>query len=172
MAYKRLLMQKESAGTYAGVMWDGSDLTISTEVRDTDEWSVRVSDIPFQPVGELKDLPSNDWKGESGLEEYVPAVPAVKQYDMEVTFVYKSQWGTAAEDIHDVMMWLMYGGYFSIYCEWSGVGRQKVRYLGYSDDVESFPCDEEKTGASAYDVVTFKVKLRVDDPVTHIVLTK
>lgn len=53
-------------------------------------WRLYGGDVPFIVGGEAKDLPSNDWGDEDGLEEWIPeeGIP-LKSYDMEVSFFYK-----------------------------------------------------------------------------------
>ena len=156
MAYKPFLIKKDVAY---------GDYGIDTAVHSSDEWNVYVTSLPFRPFPDMKDLPSNDWKDEDGDDEYLPDRPAMQSYEMEVSFAYIGTAADAPAKISSFLQYLAFGGYFSIYSQYTGIGRKKVRYVSYDDDALSM--DD-----SGREVVTFKVTLKVNDPVTNIALEK
>lgn len=162
--YKRFLVQKDNAYLNDGVTVN------DTTVHDSDEWNIRIMDAPFKVKGELKDVPSNDWHDENGLETFLPDTPAIKAYDMTVTFVFKGAKGTAAKKIKSFLDYLSNGGSFKLYVERHKIGRQHVRYDSYDPSAEYIDDDDENVNGE--DIIKFKVKLKVDDPETEIVLTK
>lgn len=132
-------------------------------VYDTSYWGIRVTSCPFMPYGkEAKDLPSNDWADEHGLDEWEPSTLCMKVYELKVEFVYKGD--DAAVDIKSFIEFLANGGSNKFYAADSGMGRQLVRYKGYDDNAYWLNNGD--------DVVTFTLNFMVNDPVTNIVLTE
>jgi hypothetical protein len=162
--YKRFLIQKENK-----YLNDGTTLNDVT-VHDSDEWNIRITKYPFKIKGDAKDVPSNDWLDQSGKESFVPDIIPIKAYETTVEFVFKGTKGTAGTKIKAFLDYLAYGGYFQMYCEWCRRGLQHVRYGGYDTNAEYLNNDDDDV--NGIDVITFKVKLEVDDPETNITLTK
>lgn len=146
----------ESAASSQGGFYVGSE-----------EWGAYVVELPFGIMPDLKDLPKTEWYDRSGDDEYVPSTPVFKAYEIETTFAIKGK-GTLTDISSKVRAFVHYlarAGEFAIYNDYSGVGRQKVRYVGYSDSAQY-----ENDGDDAY--IEFKVKLKVNDPITSVVAVK
>ena len=161
--YKRFLVQKENQYLNDGVTLN------DTTVHDSDEWGIRISKYPFQVKGEAKDLPSNDWFDENGKEVFLPDKLRIKPYETSVDFTFKGKKGEEGTKIKAFLDYLSDGGYFKIYCEWCKQGLQNVRYVSYDPNAEYIDNEDSEPESS---IITFKVKLAVDDPETSITLSK
>lgn len=164
--YKRFLVQKENS-----YLNDGATIN-DAALHDSDEWNIRITDVPFRVKGDAKDLPENDWKDEHGAEAFLPDELPVKSYDTTASFVFKGAKGTAGAKIKSFLDYLANGGYFKMFIEEFNIGRQHVRYDSYDPNAEYIDDDDDNTDGE--DIITFKVKLRVDDPetaITHIKTT-
>lgn len=119
----------------------------------------------FYGGGTVKDVPSRDWHDEDGDDEYVPATQRFKAYEMEVGFGYKGGQFTANSALASLKSYLS-GGTMKIYDSYNRIGRQNVRFMEISDDATLVRDSDEG------DILIIKVKFKVNDPVTDIVLTK
>lgn len=113
----------------------------------------------------MKDIPSRDWPDEHGDDEYVPGTPYYKAYEMDCEFVFLGPHGTANAKIKDFLKFLAEGGKFRIYDTYTKIGRTEVRYMSYSENVLY-----RRDGQD--DIVIFSVKLKINNPVSDITLTK
>lgn len=163
-SYKRFLIQKENA-----VLNDGATVN-DTSVHDSDEWGIRIVNMPFNVKGDAKDIPVNNWKDEHGSEAFVPDSLPIKAYNVTVSFVFKGAKGTAGAKIKNFLDYLANNGYFKFYCEYYKTGRRHVRYVSYDPNAEYI--DSNDASSEGEDIITFKVKLAVDDPETEVVLEK
>ena len=162
--YKRFLIQKENKYLNDGV-------TINdTSVHDSDEWGIRITKYPFKVKGDAKDVPINEWLDENGKEAFLPDNLTIKVYDTTVEFVFKGSKGTAGKKIKSFIDYMANGGYFKMYCEWCKQGLRHIRYITYDPDAEYINSDD--ADVSGVDIITFKIKLGVDDPETNVTLTK
>lgn len=161
--YKRFLVQKENE-----YLNDGTTAN-DTAIHDSDEWGIRIMDMPFKVKGDAKDVPTNDWHDEHGTEAFLPDELPMKAYDTTVSFVFKGAKGTAGTKIKSFLDYLANGGYFKMYVEEFKIGRQHVRYDSYDPNAEYIDDDDDNTEGE--DIITFKVKLQVDDPETQVTLT-
>ena len=134
-------------------------------VRDSEEFGVRVKHVPFKIFPEMKEVHSVSFHDENGDDEFIPETPTFKAYEMDCEFLYQGLHGTANVKIKEFLTYLSTGGAFSIYDTYTGIGRTEVRYAGYEEDVLYRKDDED-------DAVIFSVKLKVNDPVTDIILSK
>lgn len=150
MKYKPFLLQK---------------LTKKAPVLNSKEWGIWIKNIPFKIFPELKDIPSRDWLDENGDDEYIPDSPCYKAYELECSFVYIGDNKNANTQIKSFIKYLAEGGAFKFYDTYTQIGRTNVRYLKYSEDV-LYRRDNEK------DIVVFNVTLKVNDPITDIILTE
>jgi len=162
--YKRFLVQKENE-----YLNDGTTAN-DTTVHDSDEWGIRIMDFPLKIKGDAKEIPTNDWHDEHGLEAFLPDTLPISAYEAMAQFVFKGKKGTAGTKIKSILDFLANGGYFKIYIEEYKQGRQHVRYDSYESVAEYIDDDDDNTDGE--DIITFKVKLQVDDPETQITLTK
>ena len=137
-------------------------------VADTlTQFGLIVKSNPYKVMPDMKEPYGNDWKDEDGTDEYVKGMKH-KSYDIQVSFYVKAKddtTKTAAEYVRDAQkdfFDVIKNGDLKIYDAYTGIGRQKVRYVGTSG--ESF---REKDGTAR---LIFTVTFRVNDPVTLITL--
>lgn len=162
--YKRILIQKQVP---------------SAEVKDTAaDFGWWVMDAPFHVGGEMKELPSNDWPDEDGLEVFVPPTGQYsKSYDIEMKFAFRYDAGSADWSSHGRAKAALnaFRNYLSgrdgsgvmmkVYSEHGDSGRQGVYLLEISDN-PTYYCKEQ--GRERAFIV---VKMRVTDPLTDITLS-
>ena len=142
-----------------------------TQAKDTTEWGLvpRVNPYPLLPTP--KQPYKNEWYDENGDDEY-NQVMYYEPMELSVGFyikAYDSPAGNAAEQIRDLMeQFFAYikEGEFKIYDSYTGLGRQRVRYAGYSED--SFK--RRESGDSKWASARFTVKFKVNDPITRVTL--
>lgn len=163
MAIEKVYIQKELSGS---PVYDPSLAPAGSRT-----WGyIFTNSIPFSMFGDLKDLYSNDWHDEHGLEEYADEVNGIyrKSYDMEVKWIYKGDKYSANAHIKGFLDYLSgkdgSGVWFKIYCTWTRIGRRRVRLLKVDPTAEVV-----RNGNG--DIITFKTTLRVCDPVTDVTLT-
>lgn len=152
--YKKLYLQKEETGS-----------VMKETVADFGMWVM--ADTPFKMGGEAKSLPSNDWIEDDGVEEYVPDVLPMKDYDLKIRFGFKASTAsqkanaaiTAFRDYLTGRDTTYPGVWLKMYFEGYGIGRQKVRFSSMSEPEYWTSGDCERA--------IFEVTFKVDDPVTE-----
>lgn len=149
MKYYKYYIQKEADG--AAVKETGADFDIY-EVESKFYGSVSA-----------KELPKRSWNDEHGDDEFVPDDLMMESLTHAVKFGYKGDKFSANKAIKSFLDYLSKGGSMKIYDEYNGIGRQHVRFSSMSDDA-TLVRDEEG------DILIFTVSLKVNDPVTDIVL--
>ena len=150
MRYYKYLIQKETEGS---------------AVKDTaEDFGMYEMESKFYGTATVKDVAKRDWHDEDGDDEFVPSVQRYKAIDAEVKFGFKGDKYSANAAIKKFMEYLN-GGTMKVYDEYNHIGRQNVRFQGISDDAELV---RDKDG----DILIIKVKLKINDPVTDIILTK
>lgn len=156
MAYKGIYFQKEKEGSL-----------VKESVSDFGIWC---KDFPFKIFGEAKELAITDWKDEDGDDEFIPDVIRIKAYDIDVEFCYKGEVNSANVKINDFLNYLTGrdGGGVSmkVYDDYTGIGRQKLRFKSTSKDAEIVRNDTDG------DIIIFNVTFKVNDPVTNVILSK
>lgn len=140
-------------------------LTDNAPVRNSMEWNIWVKSVPFKIFPDLKDIPSRDWVDENGDDEYIPNTPKYKAYEMECELVYIGAYESANTQIKSFLSYLSTGGAFKFYDTYTKIGRTNVRYVSFSDDALY-----RREGSD--DIVQFSVTLKVNDPITDIILTQ
>jgi hypothetical protein len=136
-------------------------------IDSQDQWGIVCKGFPFKIFGKAKDLPSQKWPDEHGVEEYVPKTLFLDSYDMEVEFAYKGSMFSANLAIISFLNYLTgldgtnFGAELLVYDTYTQIGRRKVRFLSTSNDLI---VRNEWDG----DLFTFTVTFRVNDPVTDI----
>lgn len=131
-------------------------------VNPYDRWGVMVKSIPFNLAPEIKPYASTDWPDEDGDDEYIPSTPRFKAYEMEISFVYVGEYNTANNKIREFWNYVK-SGELQIYDTYTGIGRKGIRYVGYSSTAF------HRRNLSG-DVVEFKIKFKVNNPVDDIIL--
>ena len=134
--------------------------------NDVEAWSTEVYGLvaksnPYPIMPSPKEPYNNDWKDEHGDDEYVETQFFAAQ-ELSVKFYCKVPEGEDSEktlrrQITDFFEKIK-DGEFCIYDDYTGIGRQKVRYAGYEED--SFVAHDD------YARAIFTVKFKVNDPLT------
>lgn len=135
--------------------------------RDTTEWGLIAKVNPYPLLPDPKDPHKNEWFDEHGEDEWCEKM-YYKPIDFSVSFcvmAYDTPEGTAEELIRESIesfFSTIKEGQFKIYDSYSGIGRQKVRYAGYSE--EEFKRKGEKARA------VFEIRFKANDPITRMEL--
>lgn len=155
-------------------------------VNSFTQWGIVCCKVPFKAGGKSKDLPKRDWHDEQGEDTFLPGKLMFEGYDAEFELAYQGQelatnpfnLSLAVTAINNFKKWLSgndteegSGSELKIYSPFAAIGRQGCYLLEISDED---PCVMTKTqGGNLYNenVVTFKVRFRVTDPMTNITLT-
>lgn len=163
MIYKKLLIRQQRRN---GQSYEYVGSAIDTQA----EFNVVCQEFPFKVLPESKDLPKRDWYDENGEDFFMPSDgPKFKAYDLEVQFLYVGTEANMQSDINNFIKFL-YGQNVSgspimaVYDEYTKIGRQGI-YV-QSVDNELFTYDNVNEDV----IARFKVKFRVTDPVTDVVL--
>lgn len=147
-----LLMQKSKSGS---------------EVKDLlKDFGMVCTDVPFLMCPEIKDLPSNNWSDEHGEDVYIPEVLMVEAYDWEIGVCYKGDKGMAESSVRKLLEYLTgldgSGAEMKLYNSHVGIGRK-----GYFKGSSGYSLSRSAGG----DIAEFKIKFRVTDPITEIILS-
>ena len=148
--------------------YDGTCYTKGSVVDILDSFNIVAQEFPFKKFPKAKDLPTRDWAGDDGLDVYVPQFLPIKEYEIEVTFLYKGTDETIRGDLSDFINFLYgrnagsVGSRLAIYNEYTGIGRKDVVVSEIGDEVfDVSDYDPDAVGG-------FKVKFNVFDPVTDV----
>ena len=172
------------------LVYNGLTYTSGSVISLYDDFRIVAEDFPFKKNPKAKELPVRDWAGGDGVDIYVPAVIPMKEYEIEVLFLYVrniSDNGGNVEgetpeqtrnrlmrtDINDFIDFIcgrkkgkssdsVQGGRLAVYDEYVGMGRKDV-IVSEIDNELYFISDADS------DVVAqFKVKFKVNDPTTEV----
>ena len=138
-------------------------LTDGAEVRDSLDWNIYVKHVPFHVIGDLKEPYVNNWYDQQGEDVAYPDTPTYEAYDMECEFVYMGSKDTAQAMVVLFIKYLAENGMFKFYDTFTNIGRTNVRYKKQTEDLYY---------NEAENIATFKLTLRVTDPVTQVTLTE
>ena len=148
--------------------FDGKAYTKGKVVDLLDSFNIVCSSFPFKINPEAKELPARDWSGEDGRDIYIPRVIPMREYDMEVKFLYKGLENNMGKDISGFINFIYgrnenaVGGRLAIYDEYVKMGRIDIHVLSVDNDVYS--CDDNDIDA----VASFNVKFAVENPTTEV----
>ena len=135
-------------------------------VRNSTEWGCYVTESPYIPCAKkAKNITSQSWFDEHGDDEYIPDTLYYESVETTLKFVYKGTVSNAKQNIKAFINYLR-SGYFRFYDEFYRVGRQQVRLTGFSDEAQL----KYVSGASEECVATFSIEIKINDPVTDIIL--
>lgn len=156
-----------------------------TVVDSYAQWGIVCCKVPFSAGCETKEVASRDWHDEHGEDAYIPQKLMFKAYDAEFEMAYKGQelatnpfdLDLAFTKISAFKKWLSgndnssgTGAELKIYSPYATIGRQGCYLLSISDEDPVVHTKAEGSNVYHENVVTFKVKFRVTDPMTDIVL--
>lgn len=123
-------------------------------------------DIPFTMVNKMKEPASRTWYDEHGDDEYVPSDGLyASSYEMQIKFGYKGDKFGATQALMVLLAYLRSGGLMKMYCDYTGIGRQHVRFVSIDNDAELV---RDETG----DLLVVKLTFKVNDPITDVELSK
>ena len=135
---------------------------------ETTQWGLVAKSNPFPVLPTPKEPYKNEWLDEDGDDEY-NAEMHYESFEFEVTFYVK----TIGEDAESVLVSQtrqffekIRNGEFMIYDAYTGLGRRKVRYAGYSE--ESYKHMKESDSSKDWARAIFNVTFKVNDPITRI----
>lgn len=151
MQYDKVFFQKEA-----------DDAAVIETVAAFD---IYCAEFPFSIAGKAKDITTRDWHDEDGLDAYVPKELKLADYEIEAKFCCKGDKFSSNDKLRSFIDYLTgsggTGAYLKVYCTLTKIGRQHVRFLEIDDDATLV-----RDGDG--DILVFKVKFSVDDPVTDI----
>lgn len=131
------------------------------------QWGIVCKEFPFVLFDGIKSLSSRSWPDENGEDVYFPDKMLIDAYDIDVSFAYKGDMGTANTKIMDFLKYLTgisdSGTSLKVYDTFTKIGRKGLYVKSVKNDMFVRKQDEG-------DVLVFKVKFRVTDPTTDIVL--
>ena len=134
------------------------------------EWGMVAKSNPYPALPEPKEPYKNDWKDANGDDEYVASIQ-YKAFTFEVQFYLKTfdtvvnnvVTATAAENLRSQLSSFfthIKSGEFKVFDEYTGLGRQKVRFAGYAEEGGGFVSRDN------WARLIFKITFKVNDPIT------
>ena len=150
------------------------------------QWGIVCCKVPFKAGGKVKDFASRDYHDEHGTDTYFPAKSYFEEYEAEFEMAYKGQelasnpfnLSMAMTNIQNFKKWLSgndteagSGTELKIYSPYAAIGRQKCYLIEIDDEEPHLQTKEEAGNIYHENVVTFKVRFRVCDPMTDITLS-
>lgn len=125
-------------------------------------------EIPFTMQAEAKEPSKNDWKDEDGDDEYIPEDGLRMQaFEIELKLGYKGTKDTANAKLEALLKYLTgrdgSGARMKIYSTYTKIGYNEVRFVSISDDAKLV---RDADG----DILVVTITLKVNDPVTKVVL--
>ncbi len=155
--------------------FDGTTYTKGSVVDLLDKFNIVAMDFPFKKNPKPKDLPTRDWAGSDGVDVYVPDQIPIKNYEIDVVFLYVGTEGTIRTDIGNFIDFI-YGrskgaagdtvqsGRLAIYNEYTEMGRKDIVVTDVDNELFEISNDPDA-------VAKFKVKFSVNDPTTPVTTT-
>lgn len=155
-------------------------------VNSYTQWGIVCCKVPFKAGGKTKELAKNEWQDEHGEDTYIPSKLMFEAYDAEFEMAYKGEelatnpfdLDLAFTRINAFKKWLSgndttsgSGAELKIYSPFETIGRQGCYLLEISDEEPCVLTKQSKGNIYHENVATFKVKFRITDPMTDIVLT-
>lgn len=154
-------------------------------VNSYTQWGIVCAQVPFKVAGKTKDVAKREWPDEHGEDSFIPDKLMFEAYDVEFELAYQGQelssnpfdLSLAVAAISSFKKWLSgndtsegSGAELSIYSPYSTIGRQGIYLLEFSDEDPHLQLKQEGGNVYNENVLTFKVKFRVTDPMTDITL--
>lgn len=146
------------------------------------EWGIACTKVPFKAGGKTKELAKRDWHDEQGEDAYIPKKLMFEAYDAEfelACIVTENAWNLSAafQRIDEFRKWLSgndtqegSGAEMQIYSPYSTIGRKGCYLLEISDEDPHLQVKQQGSNTYNEDVLTFKVKFRVTNPMDNITL--
>lgn len=155
--------------------FDGTTYMKGSVVDLLDKFKLVAMDFPFKKNPKPKDLPTRDWAGSDGVDVYVPDQIPMKEYEIEVTFLYVGTELSIRTDISNFIDFI-YGrskgaiadivksGRLAVYNEYTGLGRKDIVVSHVEPDLFEVSDDPDA-------IAKFNVKFMVYDPTTEVTAT-
>lgn len=159
----------------------------NTIVNSYTQWGIVCVKVPFAIGGKTKEPAKREYYDEHGEDTYLPTKLMMQAYDAEFELAYAGKelasnpfdLSLAESQIKTFKKWLTgndtaagSGSELKIYSPYSTIGRQGCYLTEISDEEPHLQLVQEAGNVYNENVVTFKVKFRVTDPMTDIVLTE
>lgn len=157
MIYKPLLIAVSKKG---GVF--SESLEYETPFDTHAKYGLWIKHSPFTIRPKAKNIISQTWKDEDGDDIFIPDTIYHEPYTVELEFIYLENDNNANENIRSFVQEIE-GKWLKIYDGYTKIGRQAV----IVSELEEDPTFKRRT----WDYVSFKVKFKVNDPDTNIVLS-
>lgn len=140
-----------------------------------EKYGLYIKHSPYKVFPLIKDIVTQDWPDEHGDDVWLPKTGIVnKAYDFDVEFIYYDYDGMATEKIR-LFTEEIKGKWLQIYDTYTKMGRRGVYVVEFDADPafkrRKIPTIMSDGTQAILDYVYFKVKFRVNDPNTDIVLT-
>lgn len=164
MDYKKLLIQQQ---TVSGSTYTDVGVAVDTQTA----FNVVCQEFPFKYLPEIKDLASEDWTDEDGEDVFMPTEGLkFKAYDLDATFLYVGTQESMANDLSQFINFLygrnQYGSpWLAVYDEYTKTGRRGIYVKEVGNELIAYD------SANVEVIGQFKVKFRVTDPITNVVLS-
>lgn len=154
----------------------------NTTVNTYTNWGIVCCKVPFKAGGKTKEPAKRSWYDEHGEDAYIPSSLMFEAYDAEFEMAYNGQelasnpfnLNKAFTQIDSFRKWLSgnsnSGAELKIYSPYSTIGREGCYLIEISDEDPHVMLKQEKGNTYNENVVTFKLKFRITDPVTNITL--
>lgn len=154
-------------------------------VNSYTQWGIVCAKVPFKVANKTKDVAKREWPDEQGEDAFIPAKLMFEGYDAEFEFAYKGQelstnafnLSLGMNAINSFKEWLSgndtdegSGAELKIYSPYSTIGRQGCYLLEISNEEPHLQVKGEGGNVYNENVITFKAKFRVTDPMTDITL--
>lgn len=145
------------------------------------QYGIACLQVPFKAGGKTKDPAKREWFDEHGEDTYLPNKLMFEAYDAEFELAYCGKelasnpfnLSLAMTQINAFKKWLSgndtsegSGAELKIYSPYSTIGRQGCYLIEISDEDPHLQTVQSGSNIYHENVVTFKVKIRVTDPVT------
>lgn len=162
------------------IAFNGSTYTYGKAVDIESKFNIVCSECPFVLFPESKELPSRNYVDEDGIDEYIPQELPLKEYSIDVTFLYNKTrdnttvtdetiradikafirflYGRTASDSTDTIR----NARLAMYCEETGIGRKDVRIKKVDNKLYYHETYDAKV------VLKFVITFQVNDPVTDV----
>lgn len=145
-------------------------------MESVSRFGVWCKDIPFKLLENVKEPARRSWPDEHGDDEYIPSGGLfLESYEMEVEFGCKLLTAPVGDvevryvddvrkSVADFLEYLRSSGMMKLYSSHTRIGRQLVR-LSLVDGSSTWVTDGD-----GKEFLVFKVKFKVNDPVTDVKL--
>lgn len=152
MQYYKIFLQSEQDG--------------SAVIETIEDFGFYCMDIPFTVIQKAKEPAVRSWKDEDGDDEYIPHTGLyAESYEMAIKFGFKGDKFAATQALGLFLAYLRGSGMMKMYCDYTLIGRQHVRFVSIADDATLV---RDESG----DLLVVKITFKVNDPTTDITLSK